>query len=491
MQTRLLERPSLAVTATADRGSAASLRGGRCLLFLSVWLLYGVLVQSKNQHDFGLQQMGVEAIVERGRFYLEGSPTPELQPLGDVFEYRGHLYAAKQPGQFMAGALVYALLYLCGLSYLTHFTLTAALVTFLTASLVTAAAALAVFELARGLAGSRASVLWPLGTALTFALGTTAMPYAGIAHHDALASGYLVIAFYCVFRLAQTAASCSGAWAAGAGLFLGLTVTTSMLPFFMAVIAGLYFFSLRQWQRVPQFLAGGVLGLLPLLAYNALSFGNPFLMPNIAGSYSDTYFALEWANFTAKSRFYATMLTHYAPVCWCGLAGIAFFPRIARRERIALLALLTALAAYVLNIDTVGHCQYGPRYLLPLMPFAALGLIGFSHLAPRASRWAAGALLLVGLFSVATNVVGAMGGAMYCQIQHYAFPRYLATMASGQLAEFPLAHALALPLAIVSGGLGFWAYSQQHSGAAPLLQPYSAPTVTPQGRRRGRARKGR
>ena len=83
---------------------------------------------------------------------VEGSPTPELQPRGDVFEYQGHLYAAKQPGQFLAGAAAYALLRPFRLRYRDRFTLTAALVTFLTASLVTAAAAVAVFLLARSLA---------------------------------------------------------------------------------------------------------------------------------------------------------------------------------------------------------------------------------------------------------------------------------------------------------------------------------------------------
>ena len=38
-------------------------------------------------------------------------PYPALQPQGDVFEMGDHLYAAKQPGQFMAGALVYFALF--------------------------------------------------------------------------------------------------------------------------------------------------------------------------------------------------------------------------------------------------------------------------------------------------------------------------------------------------------------------------------------------
>src|SRR5206468_2017795 len=102
---------------------------GRGLLFLVVWLLYGLLIQTKNLHDFELHFMGVESIVERGHFYIEGSPTPELQPHKDVFLYRGHLYAAKQPGLFMIEAPIYFLLHLCGLSFLHQFYLTAALVT--------------------------------------------------------------------------------------------------------------------------------------------------------------------------------------------------------------------------------------------------------------------------------------------------------------------------------------------------------------------------
>src|SRR5690349_3069288 len=84
-------------------------------LFFCLWFACGVALNSHNQYEFNLQQAGVEAIAERGHFYLEGSSVPRLQvrvyynkdgsPFSDVFEYRNHLYAAKQPGQFMAGAL--------------------------------------------------------------------------------------------------------------------------------------------------------------------------------------------------------------------------------------------------------------------------------------------------------------------------------------------------------------------------------------------------
>src|SRR6266852_9028307 len=111
------------------------------VLFLFVWLAYGAAINSDNLVKFNLQQIGVEAIVERHQFYLEGSDVPELWPGGDVFLYQGHKYAAKQPGQFMAGAAAYWVLRGFGLRYKDNYLLTSALVTFFTTSLVLALSA--------------------------------------------------------------------------------------------------------------------------------------------------------------------------------------------------------------------------------------------------------------------------------------------------------------------------------------------------------------
>ena len=64
------------------------------LLFLTLWLGYGVAVNSGNLDAFTLQQAGVEAYVERRTLYLEGSSVPALQvrPVVDAFLYEGHVY---------------------------------------------------------------------------------------------------------------------------------------------------------------------------------------------------------------------------------------------------------------------------------------------------------------------------------------------------------------------------------------------------------------
>jgi len=422
------------------------------LLFLTLWFAYGVAINSGNLEAFGLQQAGVEAYVERHHLYLEGSRVERLKvrPVVDAFLREGHIYPAKQPGQFMIGACAYFPLYALGLSYAADYLLTAALVTFLTASLVTAASAVAVFRIAREFTTDARALFWPLLAALSYGLATTAFAYSGVAWHDALATGYMTVALYLVVRLrremegrsAMTLAACAGA-------LLGLTVTTSMLPFFMVVAAAFYFVSLRRWRLLPAFFAGVVAGLLPLLIYDAVCFGNPLLLPNVAGNYSDTFFRLDGENFFGKLDFYARMLSLYAPVFWAGLPGLALLPARLRREQALVCLMLAALAAYILNIEANGTCQYGPRYMLPAMPLACLGLACFGLLRARALRLVAGAAAATcALVSFFINLVGAMHGAMLCDFPHSALAPYISEMMNGGMRSYPLARWLAIPLTV-------------------------------------------
>jgi hypothetical protein len=262
----------------------------------------------------------------------------------------------------MLGACVYFPLHALGLSYSSNYLLTAALVTFFTASLVSAASAIAVFQIALIFTPESRGLFWPLLTALTYALGTTAFAYSGIAWHDSIATGYLLFAFYLLVRISCKTLGERGtnALAVCAGAFLGLTVTTSMLPFFMAVILLLYFVALRRWNSLPYFILGGLIGLTPLLAYNALCFRNPLLLPNIAGRYSDTFFRLNWENFLGKLNFYLRMSTLYMPVIWFGLVGLLLYPSRLQRERFAVVGMLLALAAYILDTMLTVPANMGP-----------------------------------------------------------------------------------------------------------------------------------
>jgi hypothetical protein len=288
---------------------------------------------------------------------------------------------------------------------------------------------------------------------LSYALTTTAFAYSGIAHHDALATGYLVIAFYLIFQLSRGSATKRASFlkAAGAGLLLGLTITTSMLPFFMVVVCALYFICRRRFKLLPVFLVGLVAGLLPLFVYDAVSFGNPFLLPNIAGHYADTYFHFYPTNFGNKVVFYARALISYAPIFLLGLFGLSYFPPAFKRgpHFLALVAMMIVIAVYVFNIDTDGAYQFGPRYLLPAMPFACLGLVGYSYLSRTSERRLAGiAIVIIGTLSFVINLVGALQGAMCCADGGNVFLNHVAAIRRGELQSHPLVVWLLVPLAL-------------------------------------------
>ena len=453
-----------------ERGSQRRrIRAIELSLFLSLWFVFGIAINPRNLGAFNLQQIGVEAMVERRQLSLEGSSSPRLQPsvsyvkgrvVGDVFLFDGKPYAAKQPGQSILGAIVYFVLRLLGFSYVDQYLLTSALVTLFTTSMITAAAGVAVFGIVREFIEGP-SLSWPLGCALAFALGTTAFVYSGISHHEPIASALLVIAFYAAILIrkrrpqGRVAKLCAG----GAGLLLGLVITTSMVPFFMVFVVGVYLALLRRKDLILPVLIGVVAGLAPLLVFDLVAFGNPLLLPNFAGGYTDTTPHFDLHNFAIKTRFFARSLTIYVPVVWVGVFGLAFYPRELRREQFTILGLLVALAFVVLDIDTEGGCQYGPRYLLPAMPFACIGLVGFHYLRGRTGRSIA--LVAVGLVAAASiliSSVGAFHGAMICVLEQYALQSSFAALSAGELRDLPLARWLMVPLL---ASLGLLAYSVQ------------------------------
>jgi hypothetical protein len=457
-------------------------------LFLFLWCVYGVTMNSGNLTVFNLQQAGVEAIVDRKQLSIDGSASPHLKfraytyrgaPFGDIFLYNGRQFAAKQPGQFMVGAVVYFFLHLLGLSYAHDYLLVSSLVTFFTTSMATAAAACAVFAAAQELAGGN-SVAWPLGAALAYGLGTPAFVYSGIAHHDQLASAYLMLAFYLALLLARRRVSGrkEKLTAAGAGLLLGLTLTTSVLPLLMVVVVALYLLIQRKWNVNALALLGLIAGVTPMLIYNASAFGNPILLPNIAGGYQDTLFRLDPHQPLGHTRFYASALASYTPVFWVGVVGLIFYPRELRREQLVIGILMLALAVPVLYLVTDGGCQYGPRYLLPVMPLACLGLIGFRYLRASASRLLGTVIVtLVAVASFFINLVGALHGAMYCETEHYALWPYISALMRDQWKILPLIKWLIVPLIVSATLLAFTA--RVHSKNLRRMKLFEALSVEP------------
>ena len=167
--------------------------------------------------------------------------------------------------------------------------------------------------------------------------------------------------------------------------------------------------------------------------------------------FADTFWHFEPRNFGDKLAFYARALIFYVPVFAVGLFGLSYYPRQIKRspEFLTLIGLMVVLAAYVFNISSDGDCQFGPRYLLPAMPFACLGIVGFSYLSRSTERGlAAMVITLTAAYSFTVNLAGALRGAMGCPHGQNTFWNHIGALRQGEKLAYPLAWWLLLPLLI-------------------------------------------
>ena len=331
----------------------------------------------------------------------------------------------------MAGALAYSLLRPFGLDYLRSYFLTAALVTLLTSALCTAIATVLLYRMVLDWTSSAG---WALAAALGYGLGTTAWPYTGTLHHDAMAAALLFIGFY--FAGKRPLAS---------GTFLGLALTTSLLAWVVTAIVAVYVLLRREQTHRDRglFVAGVMIGIAPLVFYNAVSFGNPFGQAVFVGRHAMFLPAGIDARSAALLWEYVRLLVGYTPITLLGLIGAWFLPAALRRERNLLFVLAAAHLAFVVVVHADGACQYGPRMLLPILPFAALGVAGFATLKRRAL--AAAVVAVIASISAGMNLLGALYGTHFCPHDRYAVERYLAAAREGVGFSLPLLGPLGAP----------------------------------------------
>lgn len=415
------------------------------ILFVFSFGFLALFINSNDTNAFNLQQMGIESLVERGHFYLEGSRVPQLQPMGDTFLYNGHVYAAKQPGQFVIGSAVYFLLRLFGVSYMKNYTLAGGLVTLFTSVPMTAAMMALVFLIVFHITGSQGSSIM---IAFFTGLGTILFPYSGVTHHDVFGTFFSFLAFFLLFynyRIRRNNGHSHGPSLPVflAGFFSGFSLFSSLLQLAPVMSIALYVLLFRRRKDIVLFAAAFLVGILPMLVFNWSVFGNPLTFPNIAGHFSDTMPHFNLRNILKKVFFYmlspSNAVFFYSPVFAFSLGGLFRFPEDLFPEKTALLACVLLLLCHICTMETFGGSQFGPRYLLPAMPFGMIGLAGYfsrkkdgSHV-PNLIR---NIVMIAGVVSIIICATGSLMGVMYHKIYMHAFPVYLRRIMSGHLPLF-------------------------------------------------------
>jgi hypothetical protein len=398
------------------------------LLALTVWLFSGSVMQRKDLELYALQHAGVEAIVERGTFDLSATQTPKFKKLGDTFSYEGRKLPQKYPGQFLLGAIPYTLLNELGTSYSSDYILSALVVTWGTTGLCLALGTAAFFWLL--IRVFRLPHLHAFIIAIGYGCGTNLIAYSSVPHHDVIATNFIMFAVFFAERArlaTQEIAPRSFLATALCGICLGFALSCSLLTIF--VVAGFlcYFISIfiKNHTNIFALLLGVLIGFTPFLLYHYYFFGNPLLATHLAGSIEDTYPALNFIRFLQHFNLYFGLgglsMARFEPLAFLGLVAFFISASVSPMYRRALGAAIIGHILYLCCMDTVGHCQYGPRYLMPLLPIALLGVAHLIIALPaRRFPLVTTIVWVFSLYGVLLNVAGALGGSLYCSPRHFA-----------------------------------------------------------------------
>jgi hypothetical protein len=408
------------------------------VLFAVLWVAFGFFIRDADLQSYALQQIGVDAIVEHRTFALGLSANPNLQPGGDVFRYNERLMAAKQPGQFVFGALAYSMLRLVGLTYDHHYLTTAKWVTWLSSTSFAALTVVALFVLLHRLWNLSAGAA--LAAALGLGFGTPLLAYSGVAHHDVISGSLTFLAFTALeaARLGHRPARWPCALWTVIGLCCGLALFTSMLPALIVLIvlsAACLVALSRSLRCTAVLIAAFAAGLLPVALYNWHYFGAPWMQANMAGGYTDTFFHPSLALFRGHLWRYLGLgtvsLLAFSPLAFIGLLTLPtlwIVPALRFPLCVAGAAVLVHLG-YLFSIETFGDCQFGPRYLIPLLPFFFLApgllwslalagppghFLGWRGLGSRPTM--AIFLACAWVASVGIGLLGARVGTMNCHL---------------------------------------------------------------------------
>ena len=270
-------------------------------------------------------------------------------------------------------------------------------------AVLTGIAAALLFQLALGLTGSAGGAL---AAALAFALGSPVWGWSTTLFGHAPVAALYVIALWALWR-----ANGPGLMAL-AGAALGWAVVIE----YQAVLAGsvlALFGAWRVWARPHRWrllgaaVAGGVVALLPLFAYNLVAFETLWKLgyQGVVGfeGMNQGLFGLGWPRPVVLWEItFGTMrgLIWVAPVLLLAVLGVAQLPKaIGRAIAIAATIVLLVNAAY---FYWDGGNSTGPRHATPAIGLLALGLAPFWVGLSRTGRIAAGAVLVL---SIGINLV--------------------------------------------------------------------------------------
>lgn len=276
--------------------------------------------------------------------------------------------------------------------------------------------------------------------ALTYGIGTLALPYGTVLYGHGLCASFLIVGFAWV--VLSDPSDRGKTVPIGAGLSLGFAVLCEYPAAIPAVLVAGLALRLRGLRFASLVCAGGIPLAAVLAAYHTVAFGDPLktgydfvYLPEFAEGMKRAYgLGAPRASAVVQLLFGNYRgLFYLCPVLLLAVWGLARDMGRARTqtdpERIPFPATVVAaiVVAYYVALNGGyymwdGGAAFGPRHLVPALPFLALGLGPALRAFPRA-------YVILATFSVFNMVVGATASPEAPRhgdpVWSYAVPRIL------------------------------------------------------------------
>jgi len=336
------------------------------LAILALAFATALLVQ-----PFGYNQGAHYALV---RALADGTPRIDAYRdfSGDIGYYKGHYYSNKAPGLAFVTLPVYKLVHALGLPSGVH-----------VLSLWGVLLPGIILLLLVWRVGDRVEPGYGFAAAFTLGIATLVLPFLGMYFAHVL-SALLGFAAFAVLWSERDGPQHRLWLVAAAGFLAGFAVVVEYPLALTAIVLGVYAIARRGViKRGLVWTAGVLVGLLPLLAFNQWAFGSftqlsySHLVVNSKGGHvvvaQPTKEAFQ-PRVAVELLLSARGLLTLAPVVAVGIAGAVLLYRRRRAEALTIGAIAVWFLLYNTSFIYFGGFGPGPRYLIPALPFAAVGL---------------------------------------------------------------------------------------------------------------------